>query len=59
MKNITSELILTEAVDKTVDKQTRADQMQISTILKSLNYKRKRRRINNVPSWVWVPTSDP
>ncbi len=59
MKHITSELILTEAVDKTVDKQTRADQMQISTILKSLNYKRKRRRINNVPSWVWVPTSDP
>ena len=59
MKPITSELVLTEAVEKTVDKQTRSDQMQVATILKSLGYERKRRRINNTPSWVWVPTSGP
>lgn len=39
---LTSEVILTEAVGKPVDRQTRADQMQVSQIMTQLGYQKVR-----------------
>ena len=55
MKDVTIELLLTEAIEKTTERQTRSDVMAVSNILKSLNYERKRKRVNGTPRWVWFP----
>ena len=43
---ITAELLLTEAVGKPVERQTRADQMQVASIMKELGYKKTKTRVN-------------
>jgi hypothetical protein len=55
---ITSEVLLTEAIDKPVERQTRSDQMQVGSILKELGYGRTKKRVNGSPQWVYVPTSE-
>ena len=53
MKDITTELLLSEAVEKPIERQTKSDIMTVSSILKSLQYERKRKRIKGTPKWVW------
>ena len=50
---ITTERILTEAVLKPTERQTRGDQMQVADILKRLGYDRKRDRVNGERVWRW------
>jgi predicted P-loop ATPase len=50
---ITSELLLTQAVGKPTERQTRADQMQISAIMAELGYSKARRRIDGTLRWVF------
>jgi predicted P-loop ATPase len=44
-RTITSELLLTEAIQKPVERQTRADQMQIASIMRELGWSSARRTI--------------
>jgi predicted P-loop ATPase len=55
VKDITIELLLTEAVEKPIERQTKSDIMTVSSILKSLQYERKRKRLEGTPKWVWFP----
>lgn len=58
-RHITSEVLLTEAIQRPVDRQSRADQMQVGGIMRDLGYQRRRARINGVPSWVFLPEFPP
>ncbi len=40
--DLTTEKLLTEAIKKPVERQTKADQMQVADVLKRLGYKRYR-----------------
>ena len=51
---ITSELILTEAIGKPVERQGRADQMQVASILRDLGYEKKRAWLEGRNKWVFV-----
>ena len=51
---ITSELILTEAIGKPVERQGRADQMQVASILRDLGYEKKRSWLEGRNKWVFV-----
>jgi hypothetical protein len=51
---ITSELILTEAIAKPTERQYRPDQMQVASILKELGYGKTRRRVEGDLRWVFV-----
>ena len=53
MKDITIELLLAEAIEKPIERQTKSDTMTVSSILKSLHYERKRKRVAGTPKWVW------
>ena len=53
LKDITIELLLTEAIEKPKAQQKKSDTMQISSILKTIGYERKRKRIEGTPKWVW------
>jgi predicted P-loop ATPase len=57
-KPITTEILLTEAIEKPVDKQNRSDQMQVSTVLKTIGYSKKRKSIDGVLKYVYFPTSE-
>jgi hypothetical protein len=50
---ITSELLLTEAVLKPVERQTRGDQMQVASILRELGYRKRRQMIDGSQKWVF------
>ena len=50
---ITSELLLTEAVQKPIGQQTRADQMQVGSILREVGWQRVRRSVDGVQKWVY------
>jgi predicted P-loop ATPase len=52
-EELTSELILTQAVGKPTERQTRADQMQVAGIMRELGYGKERRRINGTQRWVF------
>ena len=52
-KDITIELLLAEAIEKPKSFQKKGDVMQVSSILKTLGYERKRKRIDGNPKWVW------
>tara|TARA_R100000664_G_C2759836_1_gene150100 strand:- start:9492 stop:11567 length:2076 start_codon:yes stop_codon:yes gene_type:complete len=59
-ENITTELLLTQAVEKDLDRLTRADQMAMAVILKKLGYARKRKTTPQGYRWTWQldsPTS--
>ena len=51
---ITNELILTEAIGKPVERQGRADQMQVASILRDLGYEKKRAWLGGRNKWVFV-----
>ena len=57
MKDITTELLLSEAVEKPVERQTKRDMMTVSQILRSLKYDRKKKRVMGTPKWVWFQKS--
>ena len=52
-EELTSELILTQAVGKPTERQTRADQMQVAGIMRELGYGKTRKRISGIPRWVF------
>jgi predicted P-loop ATPase len=51
---ITSELLLSEAISKPVERQGRADQMQVASILRDLGYEKKRAWLEGRNKWVFV-----
>ena len=59
--NLTNEFstdkILSEVIEKPLERQTRYDQMQVSTILKNLGLVKKRRGAKNSRKWVYVRDS--
>jgi len=54
IRPITSELLLTEAIGKPVERQGRADQMQVASILRGLGYEKKRAWLEGRNKWVFV-----
>jgi predicted P-loop ATPase len=54
LRGITSELLLTEAIGKPVERQGRADQMQVASILRDLGYEKKRAWLEGRNKWVFV-----
>jgi predicted P-loop ATPase len=54
---LTSELLLTEAVAKPVERQTRSDQMQVGSIMRELGYLKRRQAINGALKWVFFQPS--
>jgi predicted P-loop ATPase len=55
-KAITSELLLTEAIAKPVERQTRADQMQVGQILRELGFIKRRQLVDGTQKWVFQRT---
>ena len=55
IKDVTIELLLTDAIEKPVERQTKSDTMTVSSILKSLKYERKKKRVEGTSKWVWNP----
>jgi predicted P-loop ATPase len=53
LKEITTDVLLTQAISKPVERQSRADQMQVASILKDLGYERRRTRVEGVLKWVY------
>jgi predicted P-loop ATPase len=53
-RDITSELLLSEAIQKPVERQTRADQMQIASIMRELRWTSSRRMIDGSLRRVFV-----
>ena len=52
-KPITSELLLTEAIQKPIERQSRADQMQVGTILRDLGFQKRRQSVDGAQKWVF------
>jgi len=52
-KDITTDVLLADAILKPVERQTRADQMQVGSILRDLGYQRRRQRVDGVLKWVY------
>ena len=55
---ITSELLLTEAIGKPVERQTRADQMQVAQLLRDLGFQKKRTTLEGRQKWVFFQPQD-
>jgi hypothetical protein len=51
---LTSETILSKAIAKPTERQTRADQMQVATIMRELGYGKSRRTVGGVQRWVFL-----
>jgi predicted P-loop ATPase len=52
-RDITSEILLTEAVAKPVDRQTRSDQMQVGNIMRELGWLKRRAMVDGRQKWVF------
>ena len=52
-KPVTTEQLLTEAVGKPVERQSRADQMQVASILRDMGATRKRQMFGGTQKWVY------
>jgi len=50
---ITTEILLTDAIGKPVERQSRADQMQIASILRELGLIKRRKICGGVQKWVY------
>ena len=50
---ITSELLLTEAIQKPVGQQNRADQMQVASIMRDLGWLKVRRSVDGCLKWIY------
>ena len=57
VKDITIEVLLTDAIEKPIERQTKSDMMTVSQILRSLKYDRKKKRVMGTPKWVWFQKS--
>jgi hypothetical protein len=51
---ITTERILSQAIAKPTERQTKADQMAVADILRSIGYERKRVMVGNQRQWRWA-----
>ena len=51
---LTSEIILTKAIAKPTERQTRVDQMQVAAIMRELGFGKVRRTIAGTQRWVFV-----
>jgi hypothetical protein len=56
LKPVTAAILLEQAIQKPIERQTRFDQMQVGNILRDLGYVRKRTRVDGVLKWSFVPT---
>tara|TARA_E500000331_G_scaffold57142_1_gene51322 strand:+ start:3621 stop:5711 length:2091 start_codon:yes stop_codon:yes gene_type:complete len=52
-ETLTTELLLRAAIEKPLDRQTKADQMQVADVLKRLGYDKKRITVNGRRQWEW------
>ncbi len=52
-RTITSELLLTEAIGKPVERQGRADQMQVASILREMGFQKSRQWLEGRMKWVY------
>ena len=52
-RHITSEVLLNEAINKPVERQTRSDQMQVASILRDLGLKKRRQMVMGAQKWVF------
>jgi predicted P-loop ATPase len=50
---ITTEILLTEGIGKPVERQSRADQMEIGRILRELGLTQRRQRVNGALKRLW------
>jgi hypothetical protein len=50
---ITTERILSQAIAKPIERQTRADQMAVADILRGLGYERRRTMVGGQRCWSW------
>tara|TARA_R100001015_G_C4621354_1_gene178542 strand:+ start:1 stop:1122 length:1122 start_codon:yes stop_codon:yes gene_type:complete len=57
-RELTTEAILTEAILKPIERQTRGDQMQVASILRDLGLVKKRRGEKTSRKWVYIRDSD-
>jgi predicted P-loop ATPase len=57
-KIITTGLLLAEAIQKPIERQTRSDQMQVGNILRDLGYVRKRTTVDGCLKWVFFLPSE-
>ena len=57
-RELTTEVVLTEAIEKPIERQTRGDQMQIASILRDLGLVKKRRGGRGSRKWVYIRDSD-
>ena len=55
---VTADLLLTQAVGKPVERQTRSDQMQVASILRELGYVKRKMRVNGALKWVYKQDSE-
>ena len=53
LQPITSELLLNQAVQRPVERQSRADQMQVGSIMRELGYQKRRQSVDGVLKWVF------
>ena len=53
-RELTTEIVLTEAIEKPVERQNRYDQMQCANILKELGYEKRRRGGRAGRKWVYI-----
>jgi predicted P-loop ATPase len=53
-RELTTELVLTEAIEKPVERQNRYDQMQCANILKELGFEKRRRGGRAGRKWVYI-----
>ena len=54
---ITTEKILADAIQKPIERQTRADQMAVADILRSLGYDRRRAMADGQRAWRWFKST--
>jgi predicted P-loop ATPase len=52
-RHITSEVLLTEAIQKPIERQSRADQMQVGSIMRELGWNKARRLVDGSLRWVY------
>ena len=57
LTELTADLILTNAIEKPIERQTRYDQMQVSQILRDLGFEKTRKRTPGSRKWVYVRDS--
>ena len=50
---ITSEVLLTEAIQKPVERQSRADQMQVGQIMRELGFQKRRQTVDGTLKWIF------